>query len=805
MELFTLLHTQHLLLDGGLGSLLMREGLSPGEYPERWNISHRDTVRAIHRAYYDAGSHIVSTNTFGANSLKFDDGELSEVIQAAVENVRVAREESVGTQEKFIALDIGPTGKLLRPFGDLSFEDAVAVFKKTVTLGVRAGVDCILIETMSDAYETRAAVLAVREVTRLPLFVSNAYGEDGRLLTGASPAAMVAMLEGLSVDAIGANCSQGPDRLLPVIDELLSVSSTPVFFMPNAGLPTVENGEAVYGLSPEAFASTVAEAMRRGVRAAGGCCGTTPAYIRALRDAIRGLPLSPIADKGRTVASSFRQAVAFGEKPLLIGERLNPTGKKRLKEALKAGDMDYILSEAIAEEEHHADMLDINVGTPEVDEKTMLPRVVDAVQAVTPLPLVIDSADPVAMEAALRLYNGKAVVNSVSGKKESMDAVFPLVRRYGGLVICLTLDEGGIPSTADGRVSIAKRIIAEAEGYGIPKKDLVFDTLAMAVSADPHAAEVTLLACRRIREELGCHTSLGVSNISFGLPSRDAVNSAFFTLALENGLSAAIMNPMSEAMQAAYHAFCLLRGLDANARDFIAFSEAHPTCMSAPNAAPPSAKPKEGAPASLLSDAIVKGLTARAGQLAAEALLTEEPLSLVEREIIPALDRVGKGFEEKTVYLPQLLLAAEAAKAAFEEVKTAVSRTRSGGASKGAIVLATVKGDIHDIGKNIVKLLLENYGYTVYDLGRDIEPMAVVEAAEAHHAPLVGLSALMTTTLPAMEETVRMLRERVPDTRIVVGGAVLTREYAAAIGADAYGGDAMESVRYAEGVFKDKK
>ena len=782
-------------LDGGMGTLLQARGLLPGENPERWNLTRPEIIQAIHRDYFDAGSNVVCTNTFGANCLKFSEDELEAIIRTAVDNAATARNTSYGEQRKFIALDIGPTGKLLKPLGDLDFEDAVEVFAKTVRIGAACGVDLILIETMNDSYETKAALLAAKENCDLPVLVSNAYGEDGKLMTGATPAAMAAMLEGMGADAIGANCSLGPDQLRGVIEELLSCASVPVILKPNAGLPKVVGGVTVYDVDPESFAKSVADLVQAGVRVIGGCCGTTPEYIRALTAMTSDLSPSPVTDKNITAVSSYTHAVVLGDSPTLIGERINPTGKKRFKQALLEGDMDYILSEGVRQEEAGVHILDVNVGLPEIDEAEMLKSAVCELQSVTDLPLQIDTADRHAMEIALRRYNGKAMINSVNGKRESMDAIFPLVKKYGGVVVALTLDESGIPDTADGRVAIAEKILAVAAEYGIAKKDIVFDTLAMTVSADNRAALATLEALRRIRRDLGCHTSLGVSNVSFGLPNRDAVNGTFFALALAGGLSAAIMNPYSGDMMKTYYAYRALAGLDENCAEYIARAGSFAASASVPTLSDADKTASDGG--SELQRAILKGFKDKAAEITKVLLSTHQPLEIVNGEIIPALNQVGEGFENKTVYLPQLLMSAEAAKAAFEVIKSHMAGSANA-AKRGPIVIATVHGDIHDIGKNIVKLLLENYGFDVIDLGKDVPPRAVVNAVVSHHAPLAGLSALMTTTVPAMEETIRLLRQAAPYCKIIVGGAVLTRDYADRIGADMYAKDAMEAVRYAE-------
>lgn len=790
MDFREFLKTNLVFLDGGMGTLLQSAGLTPGEHPERWNITHPEVIRSIHKSYFDAGSNVVCTNTFGANILKFDEAELGEIITAAVDNAKAARDESTNPAPKFIALDIGPSGKLLAPLGDLDFEDAVSVFAKTVRLGAKCGVDLIIIETMNDSYETKAALLAAKENSDLPVIVTNAYGEDGKLMTGASPAAMVALLEGMGADALGANCSLGPNQLRPVAEELLKYSSVPVVLKPNAGLPRAVDGKTIFDVLPDEFGKELSEIIKMGVRVAGGCCGTTPEYIKALTLAAEGISPLPVTPKNFSLVSSYTHAVDFDNSPILIGERINPTGKKRFKQALLEKDIEYILNEGVKQQEKGVHILDVNVGLPEIDEKAMLVSAVTELQAVTSLPLQIDTADPVALEATLRRYNGKAMINSVNGKQSSMDAVFPLAKKYGGLIVALTLDESGIPETAEGRVEIAKRILLEAEKYGIDKKNLIFDTLAMTISADETSALTTLNALSAIKNELGCHTSLGVSNISFGLPNRDAVNGTFFTMALAEGLSAAIMNPYSAEMMKAYYTYRALSAKDPACKEYISVAYS----FSALTSAAPAEKSVISADG--LKGAIIKGFKESAAAMTEALLATTLPLDIVNGEIIPALDTVGRGFEAKTLYLPQLLQSAEAAKAAFEVIKSRVSAENS--ANKPTVVIATVKGDIHDIGKNIVKLLLQNYGFSVLDLGKDVAPEKIVDAALESGAPLVGLSALMTTTVPAMEETIRLLKEKSPKTKTVVGGAVLTEDYAMRIGADKYAKDAMETVRYAE-------
>ncbi len=786
-----------LILDGSMGTLLQGKGLNVGELPERWNITHPEIISEIYRDYFDAGSNVVNTNTFGANILKFSHSELEKIIKSAIENARNGAEQSIGVQPKWVALDIGPTGKMLSPLGDLRFEDAVSVFAETVKLGIKYGADLIFIETMNDSYETKAALLAAKENSDLPVFVSNAYSEDGKLMTGADPEAMIALLEGMGADAIGMNCSFGPEKLAPVAEKYLKYSSLPIILKPNAGLPTVKNGKTVYDITSKEFAEQLKPLIKKGVTILGGCCGTTPEYIKETAALTKDIEFTPVTSKDYTLVSSYTKAVFFGNKPILIGERINPTGKKRFKEALISGDIDYILKEGISQQEKGVDILDVNVGLPEIDEEKMLKTAVCELQAVTDLPLQIDTSNLKAMKTALRIYNGKPLINSVNGKQESMDAVFPLVKKYGGAVVALTLDENGIPQTADERLEIARKIITEAEKYGIDKKDIIFDPLALTVSADNTAGLETLKAVSLIKNTLKCHTSLGVSNISFGLPCRDYINSTFFTMALSNGLSAAIMNPYSNEMLKAYYSFCALSGLDQNCNDYIKFAQEHPLQN---GSAVITGKNKADISGSELQRAIIKGLKERAAELTKGLLNTVNPLKIVQNEIIPALNTVGTGFENNTVFLPQLLMSAESAKSAFEEIKSVLKTdNKSGNAS---FVIATVKGDIHDIGKNIVKLLLENYGFNVIDLGKDVEPQLIVNEVINRKAPLVGLSALMTTTVPAMEETIKLLRKNAPWCKIVVGGAVLTQNYADKIGADKYAKDAMDTVRYAQKIIQ---
>lgn len=783
-----------LFFDGGMGTLLQEKGLLPGELPESWNIKRRETVIEIHRKYYEAGSDVVLTNTFGANALKFHDESYSveEIIKAAAQNANEARRLGVTDgREAYVALDMGPTGKLLEPMGDLSFSDAYEAFKEMAVCGEKAGVDFVHIETMSDTYEVKAAVLAVKENTNLPVTVTMIFDEKGKLLTGGDVASVVALLEGLRVDAIGLNCGMGPKQMMPVMEELLSLTSLPVIMKPNAGLPVQRGEETCYDVEPDIFSGWMKKMAERGACVIGGCCGTTPAHIEAMVKACKNIKIKHPVYKEHTLVSSYGGAVTLGEIPVIIGERINPTGKKRFKQALQEHDIDYILREGIVQQEKGAHILDVNVGLPDIDEVKLMEEVVTKLQSVVNLPLQIDTVDIKAMEAAMRIYNGKPMINSVNGKQESMDAVFPLVQKYGGVVVALTLDESGIPKTADGRLKIAGRIIEEAKKYGIDKKDIVIDVLAMTISSDPAGAKTTLEALKLVRETYKVCTVLGVSNISFGLPERPVINANFYTMAMQQGLSAGIINPSSEAMMRSYYSYLALMNYDNNCEMYIAH------CGNTKSEAAVTAPVKMD-----LTYAIEKGLKEEARSISKEMVQTMPPLEIINGYLVPALDTVGKGFEEGSVFLPQLLMSAEAAKEAFAVLKEALGKTGLSEERKEKIVLATVKGDIHDIGKNIVKVLLENYSFDVVDLGKDVEPEVIVAAVKEHHVCLAGLSALMTTTVTSMEETIRLLRKEAPECKVMVGGAVLNQDYADMIGADFYGKDAMQSVYYAQRILK---
>lgn len=789
-----------IFFDGGLGSLLQERGLKPGELPETWNLTRPEVLYDIHRAYLDAGADIILANTFGANGFKYDN--LEEIVTAAIVNAKKAVADS--GRKAYVAFDMGPTGKLLKPMGTLDFEECVSVYADVVRYGAKAGADLILIETMSDTYELKAAVLAAKENSNLPVVATVVFDEHHKMLTGATPEVVVALLEGLRVDAIGMNCGLGPKQMKPIFETMARYASIPLVITPNAGLPRSENGKTVYDVGPEEFAEDMEEIINMGAWMAGGCCGTTPAHIKALTERCFGITPKPLTDKDYTIVTSYSTAVELGGRPVIIGERINPTGKSKFKQALRDNNMEYILEEGVKQADSGAHILDVNVGLPEIDEPAMMRRTVYELQSVLPLPLQIDTTDPVAMEQAMRIYNGKPMINSVNGKEEIMHQIFPLVQKYGGTVVGLALDEAGIPDTAEGRLAVAKKIYDTAAQYGIKPKDIVIDALTMTMSTDNNSANITLDTVREIKAH-GGRTVLGVSNISFGLPQREVINSGFFLMAMQAGLSAGIINPNARAMIQAYDTYCVLGGFDSQCMSYIEkYAVAEPT----PVAQTVTSVKQAGKAVTgnlSLTDCIVKGLKEQAYKATKEELGTKDTMEIINGELVPALDIVGKGFEKGTVFLPQLLMSAEAAKAGFEAIKEYVSSQGTNQEKKATIVIATVKGDIHDIGKNIVKVLLENYGYDVIDLGKDVPPETVVDKVIETHAPLVGLSALMTTTVVSMEETIKKLHESAPWCKIMVGGAVLTQEYADMIGADFYGKDAMQSVYYAEELLNPAK
>lgn len=782
------------ILDGGMGTMMQKRGLEPGAVPELMCITHPDVIRSIHKEYVDAGSDIIYANTFGANSHKLPEdcpNTLEEIIDAAV---KVAR--SAGTEHTKVALDVGPLGELLEPMGTLSFDDAYESFKRTICQGAKSGADLIVIETMTDLYEVKAAVLAAKENTELPVIVSMSFEESGRTFTGTDIVCMAETLEGLGVDAVGINCSLGPVEIYPMAKKLCNSTNLPVFVKPNAGLPDPRTNE--YDITPQQFADKMAEYLDLGIAAAGGCCGTTPEYISIMKEAFsKKERFIRVPLERESVICSATNAVTI-DHVTVIGERINPTGKKRLKQALIDEDFDYILSQAVQQIDAGAQVLDVNVGVPSIDDVALLPKVIKELQAITDLPLQIDSGNPEAIEAALRAYNGKAIVNSVNGEDKVLDAILPIVKKYGASVIGLTLDENGIPNKAEERFAIAEKIMNRALEYGIPKRDIYIDCLTLTASAQQAEVVETLKAVRMVKEQLGLHTALGVSNISFGLPCRPLVNRTFLALAMENGLDLPIINPNDEDMMGTIFAFEMLHNRDKNAEKFIErYSEASLGTMTRGAAKEASTSEKSGD----IFYALEKGMKSETLNIVKELLKTTDAMTIVNDHLIPALDHVGKGFEKGTIFLPQMMQAATAAQGGFELIKEHLAQTGEAEVSKGTVVLATVKGDIHDIGKNIVKVIMENYGYEIIDLGRDVAPETVVETVLKKEVKLVGLSALMTTTLGSMEETIKAVKVVAPDCKCMVGGAVLTADYAEKIGAEYYCKDAMKSVEAANEVF----
>jgi len=783
MDFIKRLEKERLIFDGAMGTMLQDE-LAPGEPPVFLNINSPESVLNVHKAYINAGCHILKTNTFGANRLALSGTGFSvkQVITAAAD---LAKKAACGA-DAFVALDIGPTGKLLAPFGDLDFEEAVAVFSEMIKEGVQAGADIVLLETMNDTYEIKAALLAAKETCDLPVLVTFTVDASGRLLNGADIQTAVCLIESLGACALGFNCGFGPAQLKNLLPELARYSSIPVIVNPNAGIPERINGKAVYSLTPEVFASEMAE-LAHNASIIGGCCGTTPEHIAQTARACKNIALHPVTQKNITSVCSYGETVVFGGKTVIIGERLNPTGKPRMKKALIEGDMNFLYREGLEQAEHGARILDVNVGLPDIDEVGMLAKVVCGLQSVTKTALQIDTSNADAAIRALRLYNGKPLLNSVNGKKESLDTILPLVKKYGAAVVALCLDDNGIPETVQGRVAIAEKIIARAAEYGIPKKDIIVDALTLTISTGADNARVTLDTVEHLRRKLGVHTVLGVSNVSFGLPGRESVNAAFFSLAMKAGLSAGIVNPLNSEIMDAVYVYQAISGADENCAGFIA------RFLNRDQAAAKSAVQEVS-----LQEAIERGLKEQAAKTANSMSDNTPPMEIINLHLIPALDKAGKDFESQKVFLPQLLMSAEAAKAAFEALAVKITKQGKVQHKRGKIVLATVKGDVHDIGKNIVKILLENYNFEVIDLGKNVEPSLVLETVLNENITLAGLSALMTTTVVYMEETIKLLKEKAPNCRIMVGGAVLTESYAEKIGADYYSKDAVSSVRYAQ-------
>lgn len=774
-----------ILLDGAMGTMLQAAGLPVDELPEVWNLTEPDVVADIQRRYVEAGSRVLYTNTFGANRLKAARCGYS-VAELVAGGVRCAR-MAAGEEKVRVALDIGPIGQLLEPLGTLRFEEAYELFREQVVAGAEAGADLIAIETMSDLYEVKAAVLAAKENCDLPVWVTMTFEQSGRTFVGATVSAMALTLTGLGVDAMGFNCSLGPRELLPLVEELRQWTDKPLILKPNAGLPDPATGE--YGISGAAFARDMLASLPFGVQILGGCCGTRPDFIRdlavVLRDKTAAAP-GPAVRHG--VCSGRRTAELSGVR--VIGERINPTGKKRFQQALRENDIDYILERAIEQQDAGADILDVNVGLPGIDEPAMMTRVVKALQSVTDLPLQIDSSDPAAIEAGLRAVNGKAIVNSVNGRREALDAVLPLCKKYGAAVVGLCMDDDGIPADWRGRAAIARRILDAALAYGIPREDIYIDCLTLTVSVQQEQARETLRALRWVKEELGLHTVLGVSNISFGLPARETITANFLTQALCAGLDLPILNPNLQAVMDAVAAYRVLSGEDRGSAAYIERFSMRPESG-------PVLLPESGLS---IEDAILRGLGGETARLTVKALMERDELSVINELLIPALDKVGERYEKQEIFLPQLISAANAACEGFELIKARIAGRGGRPMSRGKVVLATVHGDIHDIGKNIVRVVLENYGYTVVDLGRDVPAQEIVDAVVREKAGLVGLSALMTTTVLSMAETIKAIRQSGSDCRIMVGGAVLTEDYAMQIGADYYAKDAKQSADIAKKV-----
>lgn len=814
MKFTELINGNFILFDGAMGTMLQEKGMTPGTIPETLNIEKPDWIVDIHRQYINAGASVIYTNTFGANAYKLSDTKYSvkEIIRAAIAN---AKKATCGT-EVLTALDMGPIGKLIEPSGDLTFDETYEIYREQIVAA--DGADLVVIETMTDLLEAKAALLAVKENSSLPVVCTMTFEENMRTFTGCAVSSMAITLEGLGADAVGINCSLGPKQLLPIAKEVLKWTNLPVVVKPNAGLPDPVTNK--YDVAPEEFADIIALMAKEGVKIFGGCCGTTPEYIRSIKlkltDLYENKKTTLLYEYKESTLNDTNKAVKDGTKkvcpavcsstttvvldrPRIIGERINPTGKKRFKQALKENDMDYIMLQAVEQVNAGAEILDVNVGLPDIDEKEMMVRTVKRLQGIVDVPLQIDSTMPEVLEAALRVYNGKPIVNSVNGEDKSLDTILPLVKKYGAAVIGLALDENGIPSDAEGRFKIAEKILTRALSYGIPKEDVFIDCLTLTVSAEQAAANETLKAVNMVKTRLGLKNVLGVSNISFGLPNRELINRTFLTMALNQGLDLPIINPNSAAMTGAVKAYKVLANIDENSKEYIdSFSrKTQPTSQ---NKAGLGIAPDEREPKERILYAVENGLKEEGEKITEELLRTVDAMEVVNNMLIPALDVVGDKFEKGTIFLPQLILSAEVAKSAFEVIKNKILKENGATVSKGKIVLATVKGDIHDIGKNIVKVILENYGYNIIDLGKDVPPENVVEAIKENDVKLAGLSALMTTTLASMEETIALIRENNPDCKVVVGGAVLTGEYAEKIGADFYAKDAKETADIAKKV-----
>lgn len=838
-----LLGKQFLFFDGGTGTCLQKRCLPPGYFPEKWNIEKPEEIISLHLQYLQSGADIIKTNTFGANGFKFSDGEttensdcseysLVEIVTAAIKNANESiyrfekdfREKNPQKEipQKFVALDIGPIAKLLEPMGDLPFETAIKVYSKIIKAANLSKPDLILFETFTDSYSLKAAILAAKENSDIPVFSTVAIDEKGRLLTGADISTISTLLEGLDVDALGFNCGLGPIEMSSYVFELLKQTNKPVIINPNAGMPRVDsNGQTFYDIDSKFFAKKMVEFANEGVCVLGGCCGTTPEFISTLKSEISKIEIKTDVfslnknnqkNTFTRICSGLKSVELQSGNPVLIGERINPTGKPRFKQALRDSNIQYILAEGIKQEEAGVQILDVNVGLPEIDEPSLLERVVKELQSVVTVPLQIDTSDPVAMEKALRVYNGIALINSVNGKDEVMDSVFPLVKKYGGVVVGLALDKGGIPETAEGRLKIAKHIFKKAEEYGISKSNIMIDPLCLAVSSGSTAANITLDSLNLLQQELSCPCVMGVSNVSFGLPRRELINSTFFTMAMQRGLAAGIINPFSAEIMNAYYAFRCLSAVDEHCEKYISVYANTVSSTSSVIKTSETTKSGNENPSTLASTeqtesksklylAVIKGMQTQAVEEAKSMLEKFKPLDIIQNELIPALDYVGKLFEKGKFFLPQLLMSADTSQAAFSVLQAEMEKKGEKTESKGTVIVATVEGDIHDIGKNIVKTLLENFGFDVIDLGKDVPPKVIVDTAKQRGVKLIGLSALMTTTVPSMQATIELLKKEKVESTVIVGGAVLTEEYAKMIGADKYCKDAMETVGFAQNFF----
>lgn len=787
--------TNIVIFDGAMGTMLQKKGLKLGQVPETLNVTERDKIIEIHKEYIKAGAKVITSNTFGANELKL--AKTGYTVESIIDAAITLANEAKDGNDVYIALDIGPIGELVEPMGTLSFDNAYEIFKRQVVQGVISGADLILIETMTDLYEMKAAVLAAKENSNLPVLATMSFEKDHRTFTGCLPSSMAITLEGLGVDGLGINCSLGPSEIYPIVQDLLKWTDVPVLVQANAGLPAVRNNEACYDVSEQEYATEAAKFAQLGVRMIGGCCGTTPEYIKAIKEKLQGI--SPVIQEKKifsALCSPNNTVLIEGVK--VIGERINPTGKKLFKEALRNNDIDYILKQGISQVEAGAHILDVNVGLPEINEPEMMVNVIKKLQSVTNVPLQIDSSDIGAVEAGLRYCNGKPIVNSVNGEERVLDKILPLVKKYGAAVVGLTLDDRGIPNNAYDRYKIAEKIVEKAVSYGIKKEDVYIDTLTLTCSAQQKEVKETIKALSLVKDNLGVKTVLGVSNISFGMPKREIINETFLSIAMAAGLDLPIINPNDKSMMDKISAFNVLYNYDVGSKKYI---EKYATEKSEVKEANGDRKDNQFG----LIDIVIKGLKENATSVVRELLKTKGELEIVNEYLIPALDVVGDEYEKGIIFLPQLIQSAETVKCAFDVLKESLKKNDSAGITKGKIILATVKGDIHDIGKNIVKVILENYNYDIIDLGKDVPIERVVEEAKKYNEPLiVGLSALMTTTMRSMAETINELRENNINCKVVVGGAVLTPEYAREIGADYYAKDAKDAVEIAKIVFNNR-